>query len=236
MNALSTISGWINAARGLPVPVLHRIGGDGVALTIDDGPTPDATPGILDALRRYNATATFFVSGARAEAHPDLLKAMAADGHRIANHGYDHVRLDRIDDGAVAADLTRAEAVLARVRAAPSPYPVRLPFGEGWRARSVHRALAAWRPDVRIVQWSRHAADWDIARRCASSADVEREATKASDELTRSSGLAGAILLAHDRPIDVDHPLAAAASIAFIEQVLDNLRIAGVRVVPLEIK
>lgn len=202
----------------------------------DDGPTPDATPGILAALRKHDATATFFVSGARAEAHPDLLAAMAADGHLICNHGYDHLRFDRLDDAAIAADLTRAEAVLSRVRPTPSPYPLRLPFGEGWHARSVHRALAAWRADVRIVQWTRNPADWDIAKRCTAASDIAREARKASDELTRPGGLAGAILLAHDRPIDVDHLLAGAAAVTFIEQVLDNLRAAGVPIVPLDIR
>lgn len=231
-----SISAFINRLRGLPIPVLHRQGGDGVVLTIDDGPTPEATPGILAALRRHGATATFFVSGARAEAHPDLLAAMAADGHQICNHGYDHLRLDQIDDAAVAADLARAEAILATVRAAPSPYPLRLPFGEGWRVPSVHRAIAAWRADVRIVQWSRHAADWDIAGRCAAPSDVAREAGRASDELTQSHGLAGGILLAHDRPIDVAHPLAGAAAVSFIEQVLDKLSSAGVRIVPLDIR
>jgi hypothetical protein len=48
--------------------------------------------------------------------------------------------------------------------------------------------------------------------------------------------LPGAILLAHDRPIDIDHPLAAAASVIFIEGVLDNLRSAGVRIVPLVVR
>ena len=231
-----SISAVINRLRGLPIPVLHRQGGDGVALTIDDGPTPEATPGILAALRRHDAIATFFVSGARAEAHPDLLAAMAADGHAICNHGYDHLRLDKIDDAAVAADLARAEAVLSRVRPTPSPYPLRLPFGEGWRARSVHRAISAWRPDACIVQWTRHAHDWDIAARCAAASDVDREARKASDELTRAEGLAGAILLAHDHPIDATHPLADAASVKFIEQVLDNLCSAGVRIVPLDVR
>ena len=45
-----SIAAVMNRLRGLPIPVLHRQGGEGVALTIDDGPTPEATPGILAAL------------------------------------------------------------------------------------------------------------------------------------------------------------------------------------------
>jgi peptidoglycan/xylan/chitin deacetylase (PgdA/CDA1 family) len=233
----SAITEWANATRGLPVPVMHRLdGGDGVALTIDDGPTPEATMEILAALRRHDARATFFVSGMRAEAHPDLLDRMAEGGHQIYNHGYAHLRLDHLDDAAVIADLDRAEAILARIRPAPSPYPVRLPFGEGWRVKSVHRALAEWRADARIVQWTRHAHDWDIAGRCASSSDIDREAGAAAAVLTNPRGLAGAILLAHDRPIDVDHPLAGEAAVSFIDQVLRNLAETGTRIVPLQIR
>lgn len=237
MNAGSTITRLLQRARGLTLPVIHRLAGDtGVALTIDDGPTVEATTGILESLKRHKVSATFFVSGVRAEAHPELLAQMVADGHQVCNHGYAHLRLDRIDDAAVAADLARAEAILSRVRSTPSPYPLRLPFGEGWRARSVHRAVTAWRPDVRIVQWTRHAHDWDIAARCAGPADIARECQTAALELTKSGGLAGSILLAHDKPIDATHALSGQVAISFIEQVLDNLRSAGVPIVPLDIR
>lgn len=232
----ATLDNLIRTTRGLPVPVLHRLSaGGGVALTIDDGPTPEATPGILDALRRHKAVATFFVSGERAAAHPDLLAEMIGEGHQIHNHGFAHLRLDQLDDAAVAADLDRAEVVLARVRPTPSPYPLRLPFGEGWRARSLHRALRAWRPDVRIVHWTRDAHDWEIAGRCRSAADLGAECCRAAAELTAFDGLPGAILLAHDRPIDATHALSGAAAVIFIEQVLDMLSQAAIPTVPLRV-
>lgn len=232
----ATLDKLIRTARGLPVPVLHRQSGvGGVALTIDDGPTPEATPGILDALRRRKAVATFFVNGERAAAHPDLLAAMVGEGHQIHNHGFAHLRFDHMDVAAVAADLDRAEAILARVRPTPSPYPLRLPFGEGWRARSVHRALLAWRPDVRIVNWTRDAHDWEIAERCRSAADLGAECGRAAAELTAIEGLPGAILLAHDRPFDATHPLSAAAAVIFVEQVLEMLSLAAIPTVPLRV-
>lgn len=58
-------------------------------LTIDDGPSAD-TLAILDLLDRHAATATFFVVGARARRHPDLVREIARRGHGIGNHSDTH--------------------------------------------------------------------------------------------------------------------------------------------------
>lgn len=61
-----------------------------VWLTIDDGPTPVHTAKILDLLDRFNARATFFVIGRRAEEYPHLITEILSRGHEIANHTYTH--------------------------------------------------------------------------------------------------------------------------------------------------
>ncbi|MWC30476.1 polysaccharide deacetylase family protein [Paenibacillus sp. MMS18-CY102] len=61
-----------------------------IALTFDDGPDPRYTPLLLDLLKRYGAKATFFVVGAHAERHPELLKRMVDEGHVIGIHNYEH--------------------------------------------------------------------------------------------------------------------------------------------------
>lgn len=61
-----------------------------VALTFDDGPDPVSTPRLLDVLHRHHAKATFFMVGQAAERHPDLVKQVAAAGHAIGNHSWDH--------------------------------------------------------------------------------------------------------------------------------------------------
>ena len=63
-----------------------------VALTFDDGPTPGPTDSILDALGAAGATATFFVIGRHAEAHPDLVRRAVDEGHVVGNHTLDHHR------------------------------------------------------------------------------------------------------------------------------------------------
>ncbi len=40
--------------------------------------------------------ATFFVLGSRAEQSPDILRAMVAAGHEVANHSWNHPQLNKI--------------------------------------------------------------------------------------------------------------------------------------------
>src|SRR5262249_35135806 len=64
-----------------------------VALTFDDGPDPEYTPRVLDILRRERVPAAFFVVGSRAEAYPDLIRRIYAEGHVLGNHTYSHINV-----------------------------------------------------------------------------------------------------------------------------------------------
>lgn len=61
-----------------------------VALTLDDGPDPEATPEVLDLLDRHAAKASFFCVGERARAHPVLVKEIVRRGHSVENHSAHH--------------------------------------------------------------------------------------------------------------------------------------------------
>ena len=61
-----------------------------VYLTFDDGPHPEATPFVLDALESHGIKATFFVLGKNVEKHPELFKRLKQEGHGIGNHGMNH--------------------------------------------------------------------------------------------------------------------------------------------------
>src|SRR5437764_8468059 len=61
-----------------------------LAMTFDDGPNPDATPAILDALGERGAKASFFILGRHAERWPQLVRRIADEGHTVCNHGYYH--------------------------------------------------------------------------------------------------------------------------------------------------
>ncbi len=62
-----------------------------VYMTFDDGPIPEATPFILDTLRRFGVRATFFMVGDNVRKHPDVYRMVVEAGHRIGNHTYNHI-------------------------------------------------------------------------------------------------------------------------------------------------
>lgn len=63
-----------------------------LALTFDDGPDPIYTPRVLDVLKANGASAIFFLIGAQAECHPELVRRIIDEGHEIGNHAYPHVK------------------------------------------------------------------------------------------------------------------------------------------------
>ncbi len=66
-----------------------------VVLTFDDGPSPQTTPAVLEALSAHCTRATFFMVGRMAVAHPDLVRKVNALGHTVASHTWSHKNLGR---------------------------------------------------------------------------------------------------------------------------------------------
>lgn len=65
-------------------------------LTFDCGYENGNTPTILDALKKHNAPATFFIVGNFLSTSPDLVKRMVAEGHTVGNHTYHHPDMSKI--------------------------------------------------------------------------------------------------------------------------------------------
>ena len=61
-----------------------------VYLTFDDGPIPQATPFILETLRKYGIKATFFMVGDNVRKYPELFEQIKAEGHQVGNHTFNH--------------------------------------------------------------------------------------------------------------------------------------------------
>jgi peptidoglycan/xylan/chitin deacetylase (PgdA/CDA1 family) len=74
----------------LPVISRGKSGLNQVALTFDDGPAEKTTRQILELLDKYSVNATFFVSGANAMKHPEIIREIIARGHTIGNHSFHH--------------------------------------------------------------------------------------------------------------------------------------------------
>jgi peptidoglycan/xylan/chitin deacetylase (PgdA/CDA1 family) len=162
--------------RGLP-------GAQGAALTFDDGPDPDTTPRVLDALRRAGARATFFVIGEKAERHPEIVRRMVAEGHLVALHGYRHDRLYAFKSPSAVADDIRRAADVVEAATGVRPRWFRPPLGYV----SPRTAAGARRAGVEIVGWTARALDGLAGR--SPRAVVMRLAPALTDR---------AILLLHD--------------------------------------
>ena len=72
-----------------------------IYLTFDCGYENGNSSAILDALKKHNAPATFFVVGHFLESAPEMVKRMVEDGHTVGNHTYHHYDMSKISDPAV---------------------------------------------------------------------------------------------------------------------------------------
>jgi peptidoglycan/xylan/chitin deacetylase (PgdA/CDA1 family) len=182
-----------------------------VSITFDDGPNPNATPFILDVLKRDGVHATFFVLGRHADRWPELVKRMADEGHQLGNHGYYHRKLHRRTPSYVRDDLTRGADAIERASGV-RPRMFRAPHGfrSPWVtpiARSLGERTVGWTLGV-----------WDSA-------------LPGADEIVRRTlaGMrAGSILLLHDGDgydAGGDRMQTAAA----LPQIIDGLRARGFR-------
>lgn len=89
---LVCISGAFFAGTNLFLPVICRGSrtANAVSLTFDDGPDPETTPALVKLLDKYRVKAAFFVTGKKAEKHPEIIRQILGSGHLIGNHTYSH--------------------------------------------------------------------------------------------------------------------------------------------------
>ena len=128
-----------------------------VALTIDDGPSPVYTPQVLRVLRQYGIIASFSMTGRNAAAFPGVAREVAAAGHMIVNHTWNHYNLGYMPAVAVGDEIARAtDAIHAATGERPgmfrAPYGVWPPAVFSYCARAGLTPLA-WSVDPR--DWSR---------------------------------------------------------------------------------
>jgi peptidoglycan/xylan/chitin deacetylase (PgdA/CDA1 family) len=111
-----------------PAVLRAQSGREEVALTFDDGPDPESTPALLEALDAAGARATFYLLVDRAEAHPELARAIA-ERHEVGLHGLSHhpwLTLKSVAAG--TAELQEARARLEAIIGRPVT-TFRPPFG-----------------------------------------------------------------------------------------------------------
>jgi peptidoglycan/xylan/chitin deacetylase (PgdA/CDA1 family) len=193
-----------------------------IAMTFDDGPHPEWTPRILDALDAAGARATFFVVGRCVDEHPDLVRDAHRRGHEIGTHLWSHDRATVGDDRRFKEELTRSADRVQSLIGARVNW-LRFPYGV---AGSQRRARVEREYGVRVAHWTSSSHD---SRLGDPGAIVARSIAGMRP---------GAILLMHDRLADgpgLKPPYREPrdASVAALPGILDAARARGLAAVTL---
>ncbi|MFF0160499.1 polysaccharide deacetylase family protein [Streptomyces sp. NPDC005263] len=158
-------------------------GARGVNITIDDGPDPVWTPQVLQVLRDNGVKATFCMVGTQAQAHPDLVKAVVAGGHRLCDHSVSHdTTMDTKPDSSQKREILDAERMITKASGGVRPLYYRAPGGA---FTPYSRHLAASR-GMRPLGWN------------VDSKDFERPGTDAIITTVKNEMSNGPTVLFHD--------------------------------------
>lgn len=154
-----------------------------VYLTFDDGPIPEATPFVLDALDEAGAKATFFMVGDNARRHPHLLDEVRRRGHRVGNHTFNHIGGLRWSAWKYLGNVRKAESLLQSDRLFRPPH--------GWMGPVQYRVMrhTGWR----VVMW-------DVVTRDYSNRLTAEEVLANVKRYTRN----GSIITFHDSLKSID--------------------------------
>ncbi|MBR9978121.1 MAG: polysaccharide deacetylase family protein [Bacteroidetes bacterium] len=143
------------APRLYPGAQCRLSGRDAVALTIDDGPS-ETTRDLLSILESESLTATFFLSGAAVEVHPDLPGVILEQGNAVASHGFAHASMLRKSRKGVQEDIARSLSVIEKT-SGQRPTLYRPPYG---RLHPLHYGLPRAQ-GCRLVLWNVFIGDYD---------------------------------------------------------------------------
>ncbi len=154
-----------------------------VALTFDDGPRRDPTERLVGILRRFNARATFFVTGRYAAANPDVVADLARNGMEVANHSYSHAAMPTLKRHEVMRELMQTSACVQDITGR-APAFFRPPGGRS--SDSVLAAVGAL--GMRACMWTVNAREAEL-----------RSARAVYDEVV-GQVRPGAVVLMHNGP------------------------------------
>jgi cellulose synthase/poly-beta-1,6-N-acetylglucosamine synthase-like glycosyltransferase/peptidoglycan/xylan/chitin deacetylase (PgdA/CDA1 family) len=209
----------------IPTPFVIERTGDKpkeLALTFDDGPDPDWTPKILDILKDKGIHASFFIIGENAQANPDLVQRILAEGHDIGNHTFTHPNLGDLPDTLVKLEINATqrlfEAITGRsMRLFRAPFlgdaepttsdeivPIEIAQSMGYVSVGLHVDSNDWQhPPADVI--------------------VQRVINQVNDP---NPGSRGHIILLHDSGGDRSETVAA------LPALIDSLRAQGYQLVP----
>ncbi len=203
------------------IGAISRASGAGrrVSLTFDDGPDPNYTPQILEILERSRIKACFFVVGAKARAHPELIKQIAAAGHALGNHGYRHKVVCLQGPYATIRGIRETNRAIEEITGEGVRF-----YRPPWGLFNLCSICYCRLKGLKVVLWT--FMSWDWGKRATAKSIARRVLNRIRD---------GAILIFHDSGSTPgaaeEAPLQVARALPVI---LEGLQKRGLKVVPLE--
>ena len=184
-----------------------------IYLTFDCGYENGYTETILDALKKHNAPAAFFVVGNMVETAPEIIKRMAEEGHIVGNHTYHHPDMSAISDqSAFQEELESLEALYRETTGQELSRFYRPPQGK----YSVENLKQAQALGYTTVFWSLAYVDWYV-----------------DDQPTAEEAYAKLLPRIHDGAIVLLHSTSA-TNAAILDELLTKWEDMGYRFASLE--
>ncbi|WP_405946127.1 polysaccharide deacetylase family protein [Streptomyces prunicolor] len=160
-------------------------GAHAVNITIDDGPDPTWTPEVLQVLKGYGVKATFCMIGPEAEAHPDLVKAVVAAGHRLCDHTVSHdTTMDKKSEAYQSQEILNAASMITKASGGVRPEYYRAPGG-AFTPYSRHLAASQ---GMRPLGWNVDSKDFELPGTDAIIATVKSELSNGPTILFHDAG------------------------------------------------
>jgi cellulose synthase/poly-beta-1,6-N-acetylglucosamine synthase-like glycosyltransferase/spore germination protein YaaH/peptidoglycan/xylan/chitin deacetylase (PgdA/CDA1 family) len=204
---------------------IERLGGNSekkLALTFDDGPDPNWTPKILDVLKEKNVPATFFVIGENANRYPQILKREYSDGNEIGNHTYTHENIEDASPNTIRWQVNVTERLIEASLGVKTVF-FRPPYGIDHQPETADEVASLPIPQdmgYMLIGARIDPHDWGAIGGGSppSTDDIVQRVLEQADT--------GTIVMFHDGGGDRSHTLAA------LPRVIDGLRKAGYKIVP----
>jgi peptidoglycan/xylan/chitin deacetylase (PgdA/CDA1 family) len=125
-----------------------------IYLSFDDGPHPEATPFVLDQLKKYHAKASFFCIGKNVLSYANIYEQILQEGHVVGNHTYDHLNGWKTDTASYLENIKSASNLIVSNLFRP-------PYGRISRNQLKNIAADKWMPQ-QIIMWDVLSGDFDL--------------------------------------------------------------------------
>jgi len=128
-----------------------------VALTFDDGPSPEYTPQVLQILRENDVHATFCLIGLQVKKYPELVRQIVAEGHKVADHSLNHCEfLSRCTEKKMKEEIVGDKELIESTVPGTTVEYYRAPGGD-WSRKVRETAFEA---GMKPLGWSVDTKDW----------------------------------------------------------------------------